>query len=149
MKKIAAVGLLLAAAAALAQEDAVVITATRVPQPSLEVPASVDRIYADVRKDNSRKLAEVIQSSLYHSLRKVNPGLENRGVKAAPFIVLSTTEMPAILAEVSCLSNDAEADLLSKPLYRQYIAEALAAGIRSYADAATEGQPGKPGEKGT
>ena len=47
MKKIAAVGLLLAAAAALAQEDAVVITATRVPQPSLEVPASVDRLYAD------------------------------------------------------------------------------------------------------
>ncbi|HEX2333741.1 MAG TPA: TonB-dependent receptor [Burkholderiales bacterium] len=47
MKKIGGGGLLLAAAAALAQEDAVVITATRVPQPSLEVPASVDRIYAD------------------------------------------------------------------------------------------------------
>jgi iron complex outermembrane receptor protein len=51
MKKIAGGGLLLVAAAALAQEsgreDAVVITATRVPQPSLEVPASVDRLYAD------------------------------------------------------------------------------------------------------
>jgi len=48
MKKMAGGGgLLLAAAAALAQEDAVVITATRVPRPSLEVPASVDRIYAD------------------------------------------------------------------------------------------------------
>jgi N-acetylmuramoyl-L-alanine amidase len=106
----------------------------------------LDRIYADVRKDNSRKLAEVVQSSLYHSLRKVNPGLENRGVKAAPFIVLLTTEMPAILAEVSCLSNDQEADLLSKPLYRQYIAEALAAGVRSYAETVA----GRPqGEKGT
>jgi iron complex outermembrane receptor protein len=30
-----------------AAQDAVVVTATRVPQPSLEVPASVDRIYAD------------------------------------------------------------------------------------------------------
>jgi N-acetylmuramoyl-L-alanine amidase len=106
----------------------------------------LDRIYADVRKDNSRKLAEVVQSSLYHSLRKVNPGLEDRGVKAAPFIVLLTTEMPAILAEVSCLSNDQEADLLSKPLYRQYIAEALAAGVRSYAET-VEGKP--QGEKGT
>jgi iron complex outermembrane recepter protein len=47
MKKMAGGGLLLVAAAAFAQEDAVVITATRVPQPSLEVPASVDRIYAD------------------------------------------------------------------------------------------------------
>lgn len=106
----------------------------------------LDRIYADVRRESSRKLAEVVQSSLYHSLRKVNPGLEDRGVKAAPFIVLLTTEMPAILAEVSCLSNDQEADLLSKPLYRQYIAEALATGVRSYAEA-VEGRP--QGEKGT
>lgn len=106
----------------------------------------LDRIYADVRQDNSRKLAAVVQSSLYHSLRGVNPGLEDRGVKAAPFIVLLTTEMPAILAEVSCLSNGQEADLLAKPLYRQFIAEALAAGVRSYADSVA----GKPqGEKGT
>jgi len=38
---------LLAPGVLLAQEDAVVVTATRVPQPSLEVPASVDRIYSD------------------------------------------------------------------------------------------------------
>src|SRR5688572_32529606 len=37
----------LAAASAFAQEDAVVVTATRVPQPSLEIPASVDRLYAE------------------------------------------------------------------------------------------------------
>ena len=48
MKKVLGGALLaLAAAVALAEEDAVVITATRVPQPSLEIPASVDRIYAD------------------------------------------------------------------------------------------------------
>jgi len=39
--------LALAGAPALAQEDAVVVTATRVPQPSLEIPASVDRLYAE------------------------------------------------------------------------------------------------------
>ena len=38
---------LLVSAWALAQEDAVVVTATRVPQPSLGIPASVDRIYAE------------------------------------------------------------------------------------------------------
>src|SRR5689334_5394764 len=47
MKKILGGGLVLAATAAVAQEDAVVVTATRVPQPSLEIPASVDRLYAD------------------------------------------------------------------------------------------------------
>jgi iron complex outermembrane receptor protein len=37
----------LAPALAGAQEDAVVVTATRAPQPSLQVPASIDRIEAD------------------------------------------------------------------------------------------------------
>src|SRR5712671_6659262 len=39
--------LALAPACGLAQEDSVVVSATRVPQPSLEIPASVDRIYGD------------------------------------------------------------------------------------------------------
>ena len=47
MKARVGAGLLLAASAALAQEDAVVVTATRTPQPSLQVPASVERLYAD------------------------------------------------------------------------------------------------------
>src|SRR5687767_3082615 len=47
MNKIFGGGLLLVAAAAAAQEDVVVITATRAPRPSLEIPASVDRLYAD------------------------------------------------------------------------------------------------------
>ncbi|HEX2565762.1 MAG TPA: TonB-dependent receptor [Burkholderiales bacterium] len=41
-----AAGVLLAASAA-AQEDGLVVSATRTPRPSLEVPASVDRIYGD------------------------------------------------------------------------------------------------------
>jgi iron complex outermembrane receptor protein len=48
MKKFVGGVLLLGAAAAAAQEDdAVVITATRAPRPSVEIPASVDRLYAD------------------------------------------------------------------------------------------------------
>jgi N-acetylmuramoyl-L-alanine amidase len=98
----------------------------------------LDRIYAGVRQDKSRKLAETVQSSLFQSLGKLSPEIQNRGVKTAPFIVLLTTDMPAILAEVSSLSNEEEARLLTKPLYRQYIAEALAKGIRAYAGNAEE-----------
>jgi N-acetylmuramoyl-L-alanine amidase len=93
----------------------------------------LDRVYADARQAESRRLAASVQRSLYNSLRQVNPRLQDRGVKKAPFIVLTGTEMPAILAEVSCLSNDKEARLLMSPEYRQYIAEALFDGIRSYA----------------
>ena len=109
----------------------------------------LERIYAGVRQDKSRRLARSVQGSLFHSLGKLSPEVEDRGVKAAPFIVLLATEMPAILAEVSSLSNEDEARLLTKPLYRQYIAEALADGIRTYADA-VEGAPeaGAAGRKG-
>src|SRR5688572_23124666 len=48
MRRVLGGMLLLGAAMAAAQEDdTVVITATRAPRPSLEIPASVDRIYAD------------------------------------------------------------------------------------------------------
>jgi N-acetylmuramoyl-L-alanine amidase len=93
----------------------------------------LDRVFDDVRQDESQKLARSVQRSLYNSLRRVNPALQNRGVKKAPFIVLTGTEMPAILAEVSCLSNLREARLLRTPEYRQFIAEALSRGIEGYA----------------
>ena len=93
----------------------------------------LDGIYAGVRQDKSRQLAEVVQAALFQSLGRVNPGIEDRGVKSAPFLVLLSTRMPAILAEVSCASNAEEARLLARPLYRQYIAEALAGGLRAYA----------------
>src|SRR5437762_5094836 len=46
-RRVAAMVLAMVPACAVAQDDVVVITATRQPQPSLEIPASVDRIYAD------------------------------------------------------------------------------------------------------
>jgi N-acetylmuramoyl-L-alanine amidase len=42
--------------------------------------------------------------------------------------------MPGILAEVSCLSNENDARNLSHPDYRQAIAQALANGLRAYAE---------------
>ncbi len=94
----------------------------------------LERIYLGVRRDESRRLAESVQKSLWGELHRNNPSIENRGVKTAPFIVLVATEMPAILAEVSCLSNDQETKSLKDPAYRQRIADALARGIRNFAD---------------
>jgi len=93
----------------------------------------LERVYADVRQKESRELASAVQGALYDSLNKVNPTVRNRGVKSAPFGVLVRTEMPAILAEVSCLSNALEARLLAMPSYRQLLAEALFSGIDAYA----------------
>ena len=98
----------------------------------------LDRIYLDARKGESRRLAESVQRALFRNLRRVNQAIEDRGVKAAPFVVLVGTQMPAILAEVSCLSNDEEAALLSGPAYRQSIADALFDGLQGYL---REGRP--------
>jgi iron complex outermembrane receptor protein len=67
-----------------AQEDAVVITATRVPQPSLEIPASVDRLYADEIREGRP------QVNLSESLGRV-PGIvvQDRGNYAQDFRVSS------------------------------------------------------------
>lgn len=98
-----------------------------------EVERLLDGIFAGVRREQSSVLAERVQRSLVGSLRRVNPGLRDRGVKTAPFVVLGATEMPAILAEVSCLSNRDEVALLADPSYRDHIARALRGGIQSYA----------------
>ena len=95
----------------------------------------LEKIYVDVRRDESRALAYTISRRLYRSLKAHNPKLENRGVKTAPFVVLIGTQMPAILVEIACLSNEDEAELLTTENYRENIAMALAKGIRSYAHA--------------
>lgn len=93
----------------------------------------LDGIYADLRRTESQRLAESIQSSLFEVLRHQNDQAHSRGVMSAPFVVLVATDMPAVLAEVACLSNEREARLLAIPAYRQHIVEGLADGVLKYA----------------
>jgi N-acetylmuramoyl-L-alanine amidase len=93
----------------------------------------LEKIYVDARHDESRAFAKTMQAQLHHSLTRVNPRLENRGVKTAPFVVLIGTQMPAILVEISVLSNEEEVKLLTKEHYRENIALALLQGIKNYA----------------
>lgn len=92
----------------------------------------LEKIYIDTRRDESHALARSMQRQLFGSLKTVNPALENRGVKTAPFVVLIGTQMPAILVEICCLSNDEEVKLLTKTDYREKIAEALRMGVYAY-----------------
>ena len=94
----------------------------------------LEKIYVDARRDESHGFARSVQGAIFRSLKKTNPDLENRGVRTAPFVVLIGTQMPAILVEIACLSNEEEVQLLTKPDYRENIAVALAQGIRQYAD---------------
>jgi N-acetylmuramoyl-L-alanine amidase len=54
------------------------------------------------------------------------------GVKKAPFYVLAHTNMPAILAEISFVSNKVEEKRLRQGAYRQRISESIFKGLKEY-----------------
>lgn len=83
--------------------------------------------------EQSRRLADSVQRSLYGALASRNPGLRDRGVKEASFVVLTETSMPGILAEVSFVSSPTDEQKLRSDGYREQIAEALYKGIARYA----------------
>jgi N-acetylmuramoyl-L-alanine amidase/putative methionine-R-sulfoxide reductase with GAF domain len=85
------------------------------------------------RIEQSRRLAASVQRSLYGTLSLQNPGLRDRGVKAAGFVVLTESAMPGILAEVSFVSSPTDEQKLRSDGYREQIAEALYKGIARYA----------------
>jgi N-acetylmuramoyl-L-alanine amidase len=85
------------------------------------------------RVEQSRRLAESVQRSLYGTLSAQNPGLRDRGIKEATFVVLTEIAMPGILAEVSFVSSPADEQKLRSDGYREQVAEALYKGIARYA----------------
>jgi N-acetylmuramoyl-L-alanine amidase len=85
------------------------------------------------RTEQSRRLASSVQRSLYGALAGQNPGLRDRGIKEAGFVVLTESAMPGILAEVSFVSSPTDEQKLRSDGYREQIAEALYKGIARYA----------------
>ncbi|MGA7630987.1 MAG: N-acetylmuramoyl-L-alanine amidase, partial [Terriglobales bacterium] len=85
------------------------------------------------RVEQSRRLAESVQRSLYGALSAQNPGLRDRGIKEASFVVLTESAMPGILAEVSFVSSPTDEQKLRSDGYREQVAEELYKGIARYA----------------
>jgi N-acetylmuramoyl-L-alanine amidase/putative methionine-R-sulfoxide reductase with GAF domain len=102
-------------------------TATVMTRAKLSGRALKDKV------DESRKLAASVQRSLYGALASQSAGIRDRGVREASFVVLTGTEMPSILAEISFVSSPADEERLQNAAYRQQIAEALFKGIERFA----------------
>jgi N-acetylmuramoyl-L-alanine amidase len=92
----------------------------------------VKKIALKDKIEESREFASDVESSLYTGLASGNEGLKNRGVKKAPFVVLIGANMPSILAEISFVTNERDAEQLRRPDYRQRVAESLFKGVAKY-----------------
>ena len=80
----------------------------------------------------SETFAQTIQNAVFAQAAKSNVVAKNRGVKRAPFVVLIGASMPSVLAEIGFLSNARDESNLSKPEYREKIAESLLKGLQQY-----------------
>jgi len=80
----------------------------------------------------SNKLAIDIQSHILGNLRSRYKGVEDGGVRPAPFWVLVGAEMPAVLVETGYISNTAERNRLVSPRYQDLLARGIAEGIANY-----------------
>ncbi len=97
-----------------------------------ELQDLVKKIALKEKIEESREFASNVQRALHSGLAVKSPGIRDRGVKKAPFIVLIGANMPSILAEISFVSNPGDERRLETSEYRQRIAESLYRGISKY-----------------
>jgi N-acetylmuramoyl-L-alanine amidase len=94
-------------------------------------PTALDLILWDLAQaevlNESAELALAVQGRL-----NALAGTRDRGVRQAPFVVLTGATMPAVLVEFGFLSNPDEARRLAEPEHQQQVAEAIAAGIEDF-----------------
>jgi len=77
--------------------------------------------------NQSLKIAEEVEKEFSTKANR-----KSRGVKQAPFYVISRTNMPSILIECGFLTNFKEEEYLHSEIGQEYIASAIFRGLRTY-----------------
>ena len=83
-----------------------------------------------------------LATCVHHALLG-NVAEEDRGVRRARFAVLRLTHAPSVLVEGGFMTNSLESREINDPAWRQRLAEAIVAGVRSYQDMAQFKMPPK------
>lgn len=101
------------------------------PLPKKDDPLSgilADLALGQARND-SAELARIVH---HHMIR--GTWAASRGVRQAPFLVLSGTRMPSALVEIGFISHPQESRQLAKDKYQARVAQALAESVREFAE---------------
>jgi len=108
-----------------------------------ELRNSARDLIGALKDEESKRLAESIQTTVYKNAKRFDPSVRDFGARGGPFAVLShrwrdvgTSEeisIPSVLAEVSVMSHAPDEERLVSAEYRESIAAALFEGIVNYA----------------
>jgi len=82
----------------------------------------------------SHDLANLVQSAVFSTVQSHNPRAIDAGVKSDSLFVLTGSNVPGVLIEMTCLSNAEEASRLETESYRTELAETLMRAIRQFAE---------------
>jgi N-acetylmuramoyl-L-alanine amidase len=107
----------------------------------------IQKITLQDKAEESKEFAGNIQAALFPFAARYDPGIKNRGIKKAPFVVLIGASMPSVLAEIGFLTNAREEALLKKPEHRQRLAEALYRGVSRYAQSLSHFELAQVGDR--
>ena len=104
------------------------------PQKLTDLQIILHSLRLNAKVNESGRLAHHVQRSMCKTLKQRYSGSLDRGVKQAPFYVLMGARMPAILAEVSYISNRYEERRLKSRKYLDKIAYSISDGLHGYAE---------------
>jgi N-acetylmuramoyl-L-alanine amidase len=121
-----------------AKDDAAQRLAARENAASTAAGHQVGAMLAELQVESvsrqSWQLATLLQRATISSLSESYGAVPDGGVRSAAFFVLLGAQMPAVLFEVSFVSNPQEETRLATADYRQKLADGVANAIRAYRD---------------
>jgi N-acetylmuramoyl-L-alanine amidase len=103
--------------------------AVPLPRSSDPVTGILNDLALGQARNDSAALAQIVQQHMVRGTRATS-----RGVRQAPFLVLSGTRMPSVLVEIGFISHPREGRMLGRDRYQRRVAQALADGVRDFAD---------------
>ena len=103
--------------------------AVPLPKASDAVTGILNDLALGQARNDSAALALIVQQYMVRGLKA-----PSRGVRQAPFLVLSGTRMPSVLVEIGFISHPREGRMLGRGSYQRRVAQALADGVRDFAD---------------
>jgi N-acetylmuramoyl-L-alanine amidase len=92
----------------------------------------IDDIFTGARKNESLRLAKTVNDAIVRNVSTRFGGVQNLGLKQAPFYVLVGARMTAVLVESSFISNSREEARLRDPAYLERIADGVVEAVRYY-----------------